>query len=128
MNLLYIYKQYIHLILELAKNTWGNPSLQKLTSQPQMYSEIWKKNQETQENEPVCKETGGIVVNEIVWHNKHTHTHIHTQTVRDRNGKEIAAKGRSGLQNSFKIGNKVSQRTRNHRQTDLNLRNFIDHN
>lgn len=40
MNLLYIYKQYINLILELAKNTWGNPSLQKLTSQPQMYSEI----------------------------------------------------------------------------------------
>lgn len=95
------------MILELAKTTWGNPTLQKLTSQPQMYSKTVKK--ETQENEPVCKETGGIVVNKIVCSNKHKHT------VRD--GKEHKGncglggekeKKRSGLQNSFKTGNKVS--------------------
>lgn len=44
----------------------------------------------------MCKETGGIVVNEIVWHNKHKPTNTHTHS-KGRNGKEIAAK-REGRQ------------------------------
>lgn len=56
MNLLYIYKQYINLILELAKTTWGNPTLQKRTSQPQMYSEIVKKKKHRKMNQCARKQ------------------------------------------------------------------------
>lgn len=42
----------------------------------------------------MCKETGGIVVNEIVWHNKHKHPQTHT--VRDGTERKLRPGRREG--------------------------------